>query len=138
MNPGFVCGINGRIRVCRRNGERHLKPCMSNQQRRIRAAVLWYVQVSVAMAELPLSSCMVTTGRRYINEILRPHVLPYLRQMGQNAIFHDDNARPYRARIKDDFLRQNGVERLEWPPTSPDLSCIEHVGYSWPGRKQVH
>ena len=26
-------------------------------------------------------------GRRYIDEILRPHVVPYLRQMGQNAIF---------------------------------------------------
>ena len=73
------------------------------------------------------------TGRRYIDEILRPHVVPYLRQMGQNAIFQDDNAR-----ILDDFLRQNGVERLEWPPMSPDLSCIEHVGYSWPGRKQAH
>ena len=48
-------------------------------------------------------------GRRYIDEILRP----YLRQMGQNAIFQDDNARPHRARIVDDFLRQNGVERLE-------------------------
>ena len=67
------------------------------------------------------------TGRRYIDEILRPHVVPYLRQMGQNAIFQDDSASPHRARIVDDFLRQNGVERLEWPPMSPDLSCIEHL-----------
>ena len=64
------------------------------------------------------------TGRRYIDEILRPHVVPYLRQRGQNAIFQDDNARPHRARTADDFLRQNGVERLERPPMSPDLSCI--------------
>ena len=39
----------------------------------------------------------------------------------------DDNARPHRARIVDDFLRQNDVERLEWPPMSPDLSCIEYL-----------
>ena len=67
------------------------------------------------------------TGRRYIDEILRAHVVPYPRQMSQNAIFQDDNARPHRSRIVDDFLRQNGVERLEWPPMSPDLSCIEHL-----------
>ena len=44
------------------------------------------------------------TGRRYIDEILRPHVVPYLRQMGQNAISQDDNARHHRARIVDNFL----------------------------------
>ena len=30
-------------------------------------------------------------GQRYIDKIRRPHVVPYLRQMGQNAIFQDDN-----------------------------------------------
>ena len=60
-------------------------------------------------------------GRRCIDEILRPHIVPYLRQMGQNAIFQDDNLRPYRARIVDNFLQLNGVQRLEWPPMSPDL-----------------
>ena len=55
-------------------------------------------------------------GRRYIDEILRPHVVPYLRQIGQNAIFQDDNARPHRARSVDSFLQLNGVQRLEWPP----------------------
>ena len=47
--------------------------------------------------------------------------------MGQNAIFKDDNARPHRARIVDNFLQQNGVQRLEWPRMSPDLSCNEHL-----------
>ena len=66
--------------------------------------------------------------RRYIDEILRPHVVSYLRQMGQNAIFQDENARPHRARIVD-FLQLNGVQRLERPPMSPDLSYIEHLWY---------
>ena len=30
-------------------------------------------------------------------------------------------------RIVDNFLQLNGVQRLEWPPMSPDLSCIEHL-----------
>ena len=58
-------------------------------------------------------------GRRNIDEILL--------QMGQNAIFHDDKARPHRSRIVDNFLRLNGGQRLEWLPMSPDLLCIEHL-----------
>ena len=66
-------------------------------------------------------------GRQYIDEIGRPHVVPYLRQMGQNAIFQDDNEWPHRARIVDNFLQLNGVQRHEGPPMSPDLSFIEHL-----------
>ena len=47
--------------------------------------------------------------------------------MGQNAIFKDDNARPHRTWIVDNCLQLNGVQRLEWSPISPDLSCIEHL-----------
>ena len=69
----------------------------------------------------------ILTGQRYIDKILRPHVVPFLRPVGNNGIFQDDNARPHRARIVDGFLQANNVRRLEWPAMSPDLSCIEHV-----------
>ena len=69
----------------------------------------------------------ILTGQRYIDGILRPHVVPFLRSVGNNGIFQDDNARPHRARIVDGFLQANNVRRLEWPAMSPDLSCIEHV-----------
>ena len=69
----------------------------------------------------------ILTGQRYIDEILRPHVVPFLRPMGNNGIFQDDNARPHRARNVDGFLQANNVKRSEWPAMSPDLSCIEHV-----------
>ena len=55
----------------------------------------------------------ILTRQRYIDEILRPHVMPFLRPMGNNGIFQDDNARPYRARIVDGFLQANNVRRLE-------------------------
>ena len=44
-----------------------------------------------------------------------------------NPIFQNDNARPHRAHIADDYLRANNVNRMNWPAMSPDLSCIEHV-----------
>ena len=69
----------------------------------------------------------ILTRQRYIDEILCPHVVPFLRPVGKSGIFQDDNARPHRARIVDGFPQANNVRRLEWPAISPDLSCIEHV-----------
>ena len=47
----------------------------------------------------------ILTGQRYIDEILRPHVMPFLRSMGNNGIFQDDNARPHRAELSTDFCK---------------------------------
>ena len=64
---------------------------------------------------------------RYRDEILEPVALPYLRNLGPNAILQDDNARPHRARIIDNFLQAHGVERMQWPAVSPDLNPIENL-----------
>ena len=53
----------------------------------------------------------ILTGQRYIDDILRPHVVPFLPPMGNNDIFQDYNARPHRARIVDRFLQANNVRR---------------------------
>ena len=65
------------------------------------------------------------TGQRYINEVLQPVVLPFVQQ--HHIVLQDDNARPHRARIVQQFLQQNNVDHLDWPARSPDLSPIEHV-----------
>jgi hypothetical protein len=39
----------------------------------------------------------------------------------------DDNARPHMARVVNEFLDEVGINRMEWPPRSPDLNPIEHV-----------
>ena len=66
-------------------------------------------------------------SRRYIDEVLRPHVLSYLAAIGNGAIFQDDNVRPHRGKNVVDFLEENGVEHMEWPAISPDMSAIEHL-----------
>ena len=58
-------------------------------------------------------------GQLYINEVLTHHVLPFLCQMPvPDPIFQDDNARPHRARIMNDFIQWNNVTRMAWPAVS--------------------
>ena len=65
------------------------------------------------------------TGQRYIKEVLQPVVLPFVQQ--HHVVLQDDNARPHRARIVQQFLQRNNVDHLDWPARSRDLSQIEHV-----------
>ncbi|GFU25521.1 DDE_3 domain-containing protein [Trichonephila clavipes] len=57
------------------------------------------------------------TGERYVDDIFRPHVGPFLNGL-PGAIFQQDNARQ-------DFLRH--FQTLPWPVCSTDLSPVEHV-----------
>ncbi|GFU80184.1 transposable element Tc3 transposase [Trichonephila clavipes] len=67
------------------------------------------------------------TGLRYRDEILDPYVRPYAAAIGNDLILMDDNARPHRAGIVEEYLEDHGLERMEWPARSPDLNPIEHL-----------
>ena len=66
-------------------------------------------------------------GNRYLLEVIQPFVISVLQRIGAAAMFQYDNARPHRARVVTDFLRQHNVNRMDWPPYSPDLNPIEHA-----------
>ena len=44
-----------------------------------------------------------------------------------DCIFQQDNAPPHTARITKQWLANNSIPVLDWPPYSPDLKPIEHV-----------
>ena len=67
------------------------------------------------------------TAIHYRDEILTRFAIPFLGQMGPQAVYQDDNARPHRAWVVDTYLRQAGVNRMNWPVCSPDHNSIEYV-----------
>ena len=62
------------------------------------------------------------TAIRYLDQVLMPRVLPLVN--AHNLTFQHDNERPHVARVCRDFLNQNNVQVLDWPPYSPDLNPI--------------
>ncbi|GBO12845.1 Transposable element Tcb2 transposase [Araneus ventricosus] len=67
------------------------------------------------------------TGVRYRDEILKPYVLLFRGAVGPEFILMDDNARPHRALLVDEFLEIEYIRRMDWPARSPDRNPIEHV-----------
>ena len=66
------------------------------------------------------------TAVRYQDQVLMPHVLPLV--TAHNLTFQHDNARPHVARVCRDFLNQNNVQVLDWPPYSPNRAPLGCVG----------
>ncbi|GFT70767.1 transposable element Tcb2 transposase [Trichonephila clavipes] len=55
----------------------------------------------------PLTTC------RCRDEILRPTVVTYAAAIGDDFILMDDNSRPHRANLVEDFLFEKGIVRME-------------------------
>uniref|UniRef100_V5G1E7 Transposable element Tcb1 transposase n=1 Tax=Anoplophora glabripennis TaxID=217634 RepID=V5G1E7_ANOGL len=68
------------------------------------------------------------TSDWYIENILQDHVLPYMGHIGYDRfVFMHDNARPHAAGIVTNYLDTVQIQKLDWPPYSPDLNPIEHL-----------
>ncbi|GFX33461.1 transposable element Tcb2 transposase [Trichonephila clavipes] len=113
----FVLGTDdNRIRVWRHPGEQYNSPhTVLLPTARITGVMVWG-----AIAYDRRSTLIVMhgtlTGKRYVDDILRPHVGPFLNGFS-GAIFQKDNAQ--------DFLHH--FQTLPWPARFPDLSPVEHV-----------
>jgi hypothetical protein len=46
------------------------------------------------------------TGIRYRDEIVQPHVIPFIQAQANNVTFQQDNVRPHVARVVRDYLTQ--------------------------------
>ena len=119
---------DGRRRVWRQRNERFHDWCVAEHDRYGGGSVLVWSGISLdGRTDLYVIRNGALTGVRYRDEVLDPVVRPYAGACGHGFILMDDNARPHRARVVNQYLEQEGIERMEWPARSPDLNPIEHA-----------
>ena len=117
-----------RIRVWRSVGEQLLEDCIQERSSFGGGSVMVWGGISIGgRTDLYILENGTMNASRYRNEILQHHVTNYAGAIGNSFILMDDNARPHRARVCNEYLQSNGIERMEWPAYSPDLNPIEHV-----------
>ncbi|GFS94393.1 transposable element Tc1 transposase [Trichonephila clavipes] len=124
----FVLGTDdnrGRVRVWRLPGEWYNSPhTVLRHTAGIADVMVWGIVAYDCRSTLFVMRGTLT-GQRYVDDILRPHVGPFLNGL-PGAIFQEVNARPHTARVTQDFLRH--FQTLSWPACSYELSPVEHVG----------
>ena len=116
---------DGRRRVYRRRGERFADACVVERDRFRGGSVMVWGGIAHGIKSQLIIVAGNMTAVRYRDEILRPVAVPLVQQ--RNLILQQDNARPHVARICQDFLANNNIAPLAWPPYSPDLTPIEHM-----------
>ncbi|GFY02991.1 transposable element Tc1 transposase [Trichonephila clavipes] len=101
----FALGTDdNRVRVWRRPGEAYnsLHTVLCHTART--AGVMVWGAIAYDSRSTLIVKRGTLTGQRYVDDILRPHVGPLINGL-PGAIFQQDNARPHKARVAQDFLR---------------------------------
>ncbi|GFV14162.1 transposable element Tc3 transposase [Trichonephila clavipes] len=138
--PRFVLETDdNRVRVWRHPDKRYNFPHTVLRQNAHTASVMVWGTTAYDSRSTLIVMHGTLTGQRYVDDILRTHVGPFLNGL-PGAIFQQDNARPHTARVAQDFLRwprwPSGIgigswlawsRTLPWPARSPELSPVEHV-----------
>ncbi|GBN13741.1 Transposable element Tcb2 transposase [Araneus ventricosus] len=73
---------------------------------------------------LHVSEIDTVTCVRYRDKILESYVRLFRGAVGPEFILMDDNARPHRALLVDEFLESKDIRRMDWPARYPDLNPI--------------
>jgi len=122
-------GCDGRNWVWRKPGEalteRHIQPT-----------------VKYGGGSLMIWGCMTAKGVGYMcrvdgnmdaqlyTNILNDELLgtlDYYHLDQSDIVFQHDNDSKHTSRMATNWLKENGIEVLDWPPQSPDLNPIEHL-----------
>jgi hypothetical protein len=96
----WLLHIDGRVRVWRRPGERHLDETLEEKVPFGGGSIMvWSEIIFNGRTELVVIREGSMTARRYIDEVLEPHVVPFAQNMGPEFILQQDNACPHIARV---------------------------------------
>lgn len=92
------------VYVWRRRNERYDRRCVMPVRAHNGGSVMvWGCISMIERTDLEILPPPAITSIRYVNDILRPHVLP-LRRLHPNLVYMQDNARPHTANIARSFF----------------------------------
>ena len=117
-----------RARVWRARNERFAPVCVAEHDRYGKGSVMKWVGISMqGKTYLHIIENGTLTAVRYVNEILDVYIRPYAGAIGADFILMDDNARPHREHVTNQYLEDATMVRMDWPARSPDMNPIEHA-----------
>ncbi|GFX50541.1 transposable element Tcb1 transposase [Trichonephila clavipes] len=104
---------DGQIGVWRHRGERMLNSCVMHRHTGPAPDIMVWGGIGYH-SRIPLLRIAGTlNSQSYISEVLEPLVLTYIKGLA-TAIFQQDNAQPYVARIVQRFFVNHQIELLPW------------------------
>ncbi|GFV62396.1 transposable element Tcb1 transposase [Trichonephila clavipes] len=114
---------DGRIRVRRYAGERHIPECIIERHSgRTPGVMVWGAIAYHGRSQLLRIVGNLNSTRTVV---LQPQAIPFLQGL-PGAVFQQDNARPHVAKTVKSYLDSQQVQLLPWPAYSPDMSPIGH------------
>ena len=109
-----------RAREWRRRGERFQDVDICVHYRHCGGCILvWAGIIRGGRTYLHLVMRGTMTSVRYMDEIMDVYVRPCTGAIGPPVILMDDNARPHRARVVEEYLHHETIIRMDWPGLNP-------------------
>ena len=119
--------VDRRMRVRRLRGERLNEDCLQGRMAHGGGSVHVWGGIHYGGKTDLIVLIGNVNGMAYRN-VIQTTLLPHARRVyGNNVLLQDDNAPAHRARVVENFLQTQGVDRLPWPALSPDMNPIEHA-----------
>lgn len=112
------------VSVWQWSGERTKSANVVERHTGIAPAVMVWGAMGYDFGSPPVVICSTLMAQRYVSDILRLHVFPFLRQHPGTDV-QQNNACSHMAYVSTDCLCHDEV--LLWPARSPNFSPIKHV-----------
>ncbi|GFX70869.1 transposable element Tcb1 transposase [Trichonephila clavipes] len=117
-----------RIRIQRKQGTRNQPHNIFEHHAFRGGSIMVWAGISLGYrTDLQIFKRGSVTIVRYQDEILKPIVRLYTAAVDTTFVLMDDNARPHRAHIVEDYLESEGIARRVLPAYSPDINPIGNI-----------